>query len=60
MKNRFALVIEIIWVVVGMFSLYSAARSLKIPGDRHYIVFLLMAMVSFAFALVRHKQRKKS
>lgn len=60
MKNNFILVLEIVWITTGLLCTGAAIRSIISVSINHALIFASMALVSFAFALFRHKQRKKS
>jgi hypothetical protein len=60
MKNSSLLILEIIWIVVGLFCIAAGIRSAILTGGYHFLIFLIMAVISFGFAWVRHSQRKKS
>ena len=60
MRNSSLLVLEIIWSITGVFSLIISIRILLTTGDSKFLIFALMALVSFLFAWLRHKERKKS
>jgi hypothetical protein len=51
---------EIIWIATGVLSLGAGARFAFTTGGNKVYLFALMALVSFLFAWLRHKQRKKS
>ena len=54
------LILDIIWIVTGVLSLAGAIKVAVTGGGINVIFFILMAIVSFVFALIRHNQRKKS
>ena len=60
MKKKALLAIEIIWICVGIFCIAAGIKSLSTRGGSQFVLFLLMAVVSFTFAIIRHKQRKNS
>jgi hypothetical protein len=61
MRNSSILVIEIIWIVTGILSIAAGIRNAVTSGSGSKIpIFVLMALVSFIFAIIRHRQRKKS
>jgi Flp pilus assembly protein TadB len=60
MSNRHLLIHEIIWITVGILCIAAGIRYAITTGGTKIIVFTLMALVSFIFALIRHRQRKKS
>jgi hypothetical protein len=59
MSNRSLIIIEIIWIVTGILSIIAGIRFALAGGGNKTYVFVIMALVSFTFALVRHNQRKK-
>jgi hypothetical protein len=60
MRNKFLLIMEIIWIVLGVASVTAAVIYARRTGGSKTFIFLLMAIVSFGFAWFRHTQRKKS
>jgi len=59
MRNSTLLILEIIWWATGAISLAAAVRFSVTEGGAKTYIFILMAAVSFLFAWIRHKQRKK-
>jgi hypothetical protein len=59
-RNSAILILEIIWIVAGILSAGIAVRLATSTGGNRVWFFALMALISFLFAWVRHKQRKKS
>jgi len=60
MRNSSLLVLEIIWIIAGILSTGIAIRIALTTGGNRIWIFFLMAVISFLFAWLRHKQRKKS
>jgi hypothetical protein len=60
MNKRSLLILEIIWILVGIVCLAAGTRYAINTGGSRIFIFLLMAIVSFTFAFARHRQRKKS
>jgi hypothetical protein len=60
MNKRSLLILEIVWFAVGIICIAAAIRFAIMTGGSRVLIFILMALVSFAFAWVRHRQRKKS
>jgi len=60
MSNRSLIVIEIIWIVTGTLCVIAGIRFALTDGGNKIFVFAIMALISFAFAWVRHNQRKKN
>jgi hypothetical protein len=59
MRNSSLLIMEIIWIVTGVLSLAAGIRCISSGDDKKIVIFVLLALVSFIFAWIRHKQRKK-
>ena len=60
MRNSSLLAMEIIWIATGVLSVAATIKfAIGSEGDRT-IIFALMGVISFIFAWLRHKQRKKS
>jgi hypothetical protein len=60
MKNSFSLILEILWIVIGIVCVFAGLRSVIIKDSSGIIaIFFVMALISFAFAWFRHIQRKK-
>jgi hypothetical protein len=51
---------EIIWIISGILSIATGVHFAITTGGSKIFIFALMALISFAFAWFRHKQRKKS
>jgi len=60
MKNRSSLLVEILWISIGVVSLYLFLREIIGKDIREAGMFLLMSIISFLLAWFRHNQRKKS
>jgi hypothetical protein len=60
MRNSTLLVLEIIWIATGVLCTGAVVRLALTSGGNKVIIFALMALISFVFAWLRHKQRKKS
>lgn len=60
MKTKFSLVIEIVWIIIGLASFYLSIKEFINNNNRQAGIFLIMAAVSFLLAWFRDKQRKKS
>jgi membrane associated rhomboid family serine protease len=60
MRNSSLLILEIIWIVAGILSVIAGIRFAMTTGGSKIIIFALMAIISFLFAWMRHRQRKKS
>lgn len=60
MKNNSVLILEIIWIATGTLCIAGAVKLAFTTGGSRIYLFILMAVISFIFAWLRHKQRKKS
>jgi len=59
MKNKFLLVLEIVWIIIGL-ACTAAGINSSITNDlKKSLIFFIMAVISFIFARIRHVQRKK-
>jgi uncharacterized membrane protein YhaH (DUF805 family) len=59
MRNRYLLIVEIIWIITGVLCIAAGIRFASTGGGGRIFIFFLMAVISFVFALARHNQRKK-
>jgi hypothetical protein len=60
MRNSSLLILEIIWIATGTLSVGAAVKTALTSGGNKIFIFALMALISFLFAWLRHKERKKS
>ena len=60
MNKKYLLILEIVWIAVGIGCLAAGIKYAIYTGGSRVFIFILMALVSFFFAWVRHRQRKKS
>jgi hypothetical protein len=60
MRNRYLLVVEIIWIITGLLCIAAGIRLAFTDGGGRILIFALMAVISFVFAFLRHNQRKKN
>jgi hypothetical protein len=60
MKNKYLLAIEIVWITTGILSTAAGIKVALNSGGNRVLVFAVLAMVSFLFAWIRHRQRTKS
>ncbi len=59
MRNSSLLVMEIIWITTGVLSVVAGISYAITSGGSKVFIFASMALISFVFAWLRHKQRKK-
>jgi hypothetical protein len=59
MSKRFQLILELIWIATGTLSLAAGVRDIITGWNRNSILLFVMAAVSFAFAWIRDRQRRK-
>jgi len=60
MRNSSLLIMEIIWIATGVLCIAASIRMATTTGGNKIFIFAAMALVSFVFAFLRHKQRKKN
>jgi hypothetical protein len=60
MRNSSLLIMEILWIATGVLCLGAGIRIAVTAGGNKVFIFAFMSLVSFLFAWLRHKQRKKS
>jgi hypothetical protein len=60
MNKKSLLILESVWIIVGIICIAAGIRYAILTGGSGVFIFILMALVSFTFAWVRHRQRKKS
>jgi hypothetical protein len=60
MNKRSLLILEVVWIAVGISCIAAGLKFAVNTGGPRVFIFLIMALVSFFFAWVRHRQRKKS
>jgi hypothetical protein len=60
MRNSSLLAMEILWIVTGIICLVAGIHYMIAGGGNKIFIFVIMAVISFTFAWLRHKQRKKS
>jgi len=60
MRNNSLLILEIIWIATGVLCIAAGIRFAIMSSGSKIYIFLLMALISFGFAWLRYKQRKKS
>ena len=59
MNKKSLLLIEIIWIILGIACLAIAVREIAINGFGKAWLFLVMSAVAFILAWMRDSQRKK-
>jgi len=60
MNKKYLIVIEIIWIATGILSILAGIKYAITECGPKIFIFILLALVSFLFAWLRHRQRKKS
>jgi Flp pilus assembly protein TadB len=60
MNKKSLFILEIVWISVGIICIAAGIRSAFTNGGSRVFIFIIMALVSFGFAWLRHRQRKKS
>jgi len=59
MNKKTLLILEIIWIITGILSIAAGVRYLIKGGGKMFFIFPLLAIISFLFAWIRHRERKK-
>jgi hypothetical protein len=59
MNKKSLLLIEIIWVILGIICLGIAIREISANGIKSGLLYLVMAAGAFVLAWIRDSQRKK-
>lgn len=59
MNRRYLLVLEIIWISTGILSLAAGIRYFFTTGGKRVFIFIIITIISFLFAWLRHRERKK-
>jgi hypothetical protein len=60
MNKKFLLALEIIWITTGTLAILTGIRYAVKTGGNKTFVFAALALISFLFAWLRHRERKKS
>jgi len=58
MSKGFLLVLEIIWIATGILSVAAGIKFAINTGGPRTFIFFGLAVVSFLFAWLRHRERK--
>jgi hypothetical protein len=59
MNKRYLIILEVIWIVTGILCLIVGIRYATGSGGNKTYIFFLLAAVSFLFAWLRDRERKK-
>lgn len=59
MNKKSLLLIEIVWVILGIICLGIAIREISANGVKSGLLYLVMAAGAFVLAWIRDSQRKK-
>lgn len=59
MNKKSLLLIEIVWVILGIICLGIAIREISANGIKSGLLYLVMATGAFVLAWIRDSQRKK-
>jgi hypothetical protein len=59
MNKRYLIVLEFIWIATGTLCLIAGIRYATGAGGKKTYIFFLLAAVSFLFAWLRDRERKK-
>jgi hypothetical protein len=59
MSKKYLLILEIIWTATGIICIAAGIRFLLTDSGPRILIFIAMAAISFLFAWLRHRERKK-
>jgi len=59
MSKKYLLILEIIWIITGILCVVAGIRYIIRDSGKMFFLFPLMAIISFVFAWLRHRERKK-
>jgi len=59
MSKKYLLILEIIWIITGILCVAAGIRYIIRDSGKMFFLFPLMAIISFVFACLRHRERKK-
>lgn len=59
MNKKYLLLIEIVWIVLGLICLGIAIKEISTNGFTSGLLYLVMSVGAFALAWVRDSQRRK-
>jgi hypothetical protein len=59
MSKRFLLIIEIIWIITGTLCIIAGIMYIIRDSGNRFYIFPILALISFVFAWLRHRERKK-
>lgn len=59
MTKKAILILEIVWIIIGIASAIAGIHYAINTGGPRILIFVLMTLVAFGMAWLRHYQRKK-
>jgi hypothetical protein len=59
MNKRFLLIFEIIWIITGTLCIAAGIMYIIRNSGNKFYLFPVLALISFVFAWLRHRERKK-
>ncbi len=60
MNKKTLIILEILWIVIGIFCIAAAIHNKIIGGGDKFLILLGMGLLAFVMAYFRDRQRKKS
>ena len=60
MNKRTLIILEILWIVIGVFCIAAAVHNKITSGGERFLILLGMGMLAFIMAYVRERQRRKN
>ncbi len=60
MNKRTLIILEILWIVIGVFCIAAAVHNKITSGGERFLILLGMGILAFIMAYVRERQRRKN
>lgn len=60
MNKRTLIILEILWIVIGVFCIAAAIHNKVTSGGERFLILLGMGILAFIMAYVRERQRRKN
>ncbi|MEA1885953.1 MAG: hypothetical protein U9N72_01930 [Bacteroidota bacterium] len=60
MSKRTLIILEVLWIVIGVFCMAAAIHNKITSGGERFLILLGMGILAFIMAYVRDRQRRKN
>lgn len=60
MNKRTLIILELLWIVIGVFCFAAAIHNKITSGGERFLILIGMGVLSFIMAYIRDRQRKKN